>query len=146
MRITTAIKPSRAATRIERLAFAAAQLAGLNDLRCEATDLPGRPDVVCDSKRIALFAHGCFWHDHGCALSRLPRTNTAFWRAKFARNKIRDDDASDALLERGWRVIWLWECACRKSNATDLAQTLRDTLDGEWDHFEILPTPDASDR
>lgn len=34
--------------------------------------LPGTPDLVFPSRRIALFVHGCFWHRHpGCAAARL---------------------------------------------------------------------------
>ena len=28
--------------------------------------LPGKPDIVFPSRRIALFVHGCFWHGHEC--------------------------------------------------------------------------------
>jgi DNA mismatch endonuclease, patch repair protein len=28
--------------------------------------LPGSPDIVLPGRRVAVFVHGCFWHDHGC--------------------------------------------------------------------------------
>jgi DNA mismatch endonuclease, patch repair protein len=30
--------------------------------RVNARDLPGSPDIVNRSKRIAIFVHGCYWH------------------------------------------------------------------------------------
>ena len=27
--------------------------------------LPGRPDIVLPGREIAIFVHGCFWHQHG---------------------------------------------------------------------------------
>lgn len=110
-------------TRIERTLFGVMRRAGLTDLRCEATDLPGTPDVVSDKMRLACFAHGCFWHHHdNCELARLPAKNTAFWAAKFERNKIRDRRAVEALRARGWTVVTIWECACTLGKARDLQE------------------------
>ncbi|WP_199720724.1 hypothetical protein [Azospirillum cavernae] len=37
--------------------------------------LPGRPDIVFPSKRIAVLVHGCVWHgDQGCPRHRLPKS------------------------------------------------------------------------
>src|SRR5689334_15582438 len=55
--------------------------AGLR-FRLHARDLPGRPDIVFRSRRIAVFVHGCFWHRHAdpsCKLARLPKTRVGFW-------------------------------------------------------------------
>ena len=43
--------------------------------RLNARDLPGSPDIIFRAKRIAIFVHGCFWHQHatrweGCGLRR----------------------------------------------------------------------------
>jgi len=109
------------ATRIERTLVGVMMKAGLSDLRCQAADLPGTPDAVSDSSKVACFGHGCFWHHHqGCRLGRLPSTNTAFWSAKFERNRIRDRAAVQALRTSGWRVITLWECADRDVRADEL--------------------------
>lgn len=75
--------------------------------------LPGRPDLVFPKYRTALFIHGCFWHAHGCALSKLPATRQEFWQDKLAANVTRDRKAVDALLANGWRVLVIWECAMR---------------------------------
>ncbi len=79
--------------------------------RLHRRDLPGSPDVVFPGRRLALFVHGCFWHGHDCPRgARTPKTNTAYWTAKIARNRTRDLAASDALQAQGWRVAVVWEC------------------------------------
>lgn len=76
-------------------------------------DLPGRPDIVFSGPRVAVFVHGCFWHGHGCQLSKLPSTRTEFWSAKIAGNVERDQRAVKALTNAGWRILIVWECATR---------------------------------
>jgi len=75
--------------------------------------LPGRPDLVFPSHGAVLFVHGCFWHAHGCALSKLPATRQDFWKKKLEGNAARDRRAIDALRADGWRVVVIWECALR---------------------------------
>jgi DNA mismatch endonuclease, patch repair protein len=75
--------------------------------------LPGRPDLVFPKYRTAVFIHGCFWHAHGCALSKLPATRQDFWKQKLEGNAARDNKAIEALQANGWRVLVIWECALR---------------------------------
>lgn len=78
-------------------------------------DLPGKPDIVMPARRRIVFVHGCFWHGHGCARGRrTPSTNTAYWRAKIARNRERDRELLAALRKDGWRVLVVWECRTRR--------------------------------
>jgi DNA mismatch endonuclease (patch repair protein) len=81
--------------------------------RLHARDLPGRPDMVFPRWRAALFVHGCFWHGHGCALFKWPKSNEAFWRTKIEGNRARDARKTDALKAAGWRVGAVWECVLR---------------------------------
>lgn len=81
--------------------------------RLHARSLPGRPDLVFRKYNTVVFVHGCFWHAHGCALSKLPATRQDFWRTKLAANVARDRKATEALLANGWRVLVIWECAIR---------------------------------
>ena len=42
--------------------------------RLHRGDLPGKPDVVYASRKLAIFVHGCFWHGHDCARgARMPK-------------------------------------------------------------------------
>jgi len=74
--------------------------------------VPGRPDVAMPGRRKAVFVNGCFWHFHGCHLSRMPKSSTAFWTAKFSRNKERDKRKIEELQKLGWDTLVVWECEC----------------------------------
>jgi DNA mismatch endonuclease (patch repair protein) len=77
--------------------------------------VPGRPVLVLPKHRAAVFVHGCFWHRHeGCRYATTPATRAQFWAAKFEGNLDRDKTAHAMLIERGWRVATVWECALRK--------------------------------
>jgi DNA mismatch endonuclease (patch repair protein) len=78
--------------------------------RTHAADLPGHPDIVFRSRRIAIFVHGCFWHRHDCGLAYMPKTRREFWQLKFDRNVERDVEVQEQLRRKGWRVIVVWEC------------------------------------
>ena len=61
--------------------------------------------------RKIVFMHGCFWHAHGCMLSRkAPATHRRFWKEKFARNVARDRKVLRQLWSDGWQVLVVWEC------------------------------------
>lgn len=78
--------------------------------RLHVKDLPGKPDLVFPSRKAVIFVHGCFWHGHeGCG--RMPKSRQEFWGPKIERNKERDREAIEALLEAQWRVLVVWECA-----------------------------------
>jgi len=84
-------------------------------------DLPGSPDLANRTKRFAIFVHGCFWHRHvGCSRATTPKTNRAFWRAKFKRNQARDQDALWALRRRGYIAVVIWECETRKPQTNQM--------------------------
>src|SRR5688572_24692867 len=77
-------------TRPEMLLRSALHRAGFR-FRIHRKDLPGRPDIVLPSRRLAIFVHGCFWHRHrGCPNTTTPSTNKEFWLVKFAGNTRRD--------------------------------------------------------
>ena len=79
--------------------------------RLHSSDLPGKPDIVFRKARVAVFIHGCFWHQHHCARgSRVPKTNQNYWKPKLERNAARDRAAVAKLRMEGWRAIVVWEC------------------------------------
>lgn len=82
--------------------------------RLHDTKLPGKPDLILPKWHAVIFVHGCFWHQHeGCPYFRVPATRTEFWVEKLRRNKQRDEVVMVSLLEEGWRVAVVWECAVR---------------------------------
>src|SRR6202789_1373422 len=82
--------------------------------RLHRGDLPGKPDVAYASRKLAIFVHGCFWHGHDCPRgARAPKTNAAYWRAKIARNRARDEKSLAAYAAMGWRALVVHECELR---------------------------------
>lgn len=74
-------------------------------------DLPGSPDLANRRKRWAVFVHGCYWHRHRrCSKATTPKTNVAFWMAKFSRNVARDRQVRTALRKVGFDVLTVWQC------------------------------------
>jgi len=74
-----------------------------------------KPDIVLRKRKVAIFVHGCYWHQHeGCKLAYSNRNYSEKWLKKFSDNKNRDLRVTKALLEQGWRVAVIWECSTRK--------------------------------
>jgi len=66
------------------------------------------------SEKWAIFIHGCFWHAHQkCPLWKIPKSNRAFWRAKFHSNIERDKRKLNELKKLGYSVLILWGCELR---------------------------------
>ena len=90
--------------------------------RLHSKTVHGRPDLVLPKYRAIVFVHGCFWHRHeGCGYASTPATRSEFWQAKFAANVARDSSVRGALLDEGWRVATIWECALRKPEQVSVA-------------------------
>lgn len=107
--------------------------------RLHRKDLPGAPDIVMPGRKIAIFAHGCFWHMHkGCRLAKMPSTRPEFWQAKLGANVERDAKAIGALAASGWRVLIVWECATKSLELqAALPEKLRAWMDGAESLGEI---------
>ena len=96
--------------------------------RLHRADLPGKPDVVYGRRKLVIFVHGCFWHGHDCRRgARMPKTNTAYWQAKIARNRARDEKTLEAYAASGWRALVIYECELKDKAAlaVRLAEALR---------------------
>ena len=78
--------------------------------RLHRKDLPGRPDVVFGPRRKVVFVHGCFWHGHGCAKGKLPKSRLDYWRPKIESNIDRDKSRLQQLKELGWKSYVVWQC------------------------------------
>lgn len=95
--------------------------------RLHRRSLPGSPDIVLPGRKTAIFVHGCFWHGHGCARgSRQPKQNAAYWTAKIARNRTRDQEVERKLVDQGWRAVTVWECEIK--NEAELTGRLKSEL------------------
>ena len=97
-------------TRPERILRSALHRLGLR-FRIHAAQLPGKPDIVFPRQRVAVFVHGCFWHQHKrCRDGRRPTSNLSYWEPKFARIHARDRACRTHLRRLGWTVLTVWEC------------------------------------
>lgn len=82
-----------------------------------------KPDIVLQKHKVAIFAHGCYWHQHkGCMLAYSDRNYSKKWLKKFSDNKARDERVKKQLLGEGWRVVVVWECITR--NEKKLKETI----------------------
>ena len=101
--------------------------------RLNVKSVPGKPDIVMRKYRTAIFVNGCFWHGHkGCKQFVLPKTNTAFWRAKIARNRERDQQNYQLLLGSGWQVIVIWACNLTKDKLHSTMQQTAVALNANY--------------
>ncbi len=104
--------------------------------------LPGHPDIVLRKYRTCIFVNGCFWHGHDCGAFRLPKTHTAFWQTKIARNKRRDKEVQRQLAAMGWHCITVWECQLDKATREQTLSSLAFTLNRLYlvDHAMRYPS------
>jgi DNA mismatch endonuclease (patch repair protein) len=116
-------------TRIERRLFGLLAGMRLSGWRKHANEMRGKPDVVFDEQRLAIFVDGCFWH--GCPHCRrpLPETNKAYWERKIQRNVGRAQATNESLRAQGWAVIRIWEHEIGdKSRRAEIAEEIRAAL------------------
>lgn len=102
---------------------------GQRGYRVHVRKLPGSPDIVFGPQRVAVFVHGCFWHGcPNCNAYQAPKTNAAFWSAKLAENRTRDEAAEHRLTDLGFKVLVAWECQIR-SDVASVAARVRSALE-----------------
>ena len=91
--------------------------------RLHSKDLPGKPDLVFGPRRKVIFVHGCFWHLHpkkNCLDARYPKSNTAYWTPKLARNTVRDAANVRSLRALGWQALVVWDCETKDAKRLTL--------------------------
>lgn len=90
---------------------------GIRGWVLHSTQLHGRPDFFFSKSRLAVFVDGCFWH--GCQkCGHVPKTRSAFWRAKLMRNRERDRRINRLLRQSGIRIIRIWEHTLKTDEGT----------------------------
>jgi DNA mismatch endonuclease, patch repair protein len=76
--------------------------------RIHRNDLLGRPDLVIEKYKLAVFIDGDFWHGYQWD-DRKPKTNQKFWVPKIERNMQRDSFVKQNLEALGYTVMRFWE-------------------------------------
>ncbi|WP_288438640.1 very short patch repair endonuclease [uncultured Chryseobacterium sp.] len=93
--------------------------------RINNKNLPGKPDIVLKKYNTVIFVNGCFWHGHeNCRYYVIPKTRTEFWTEKINGNKKRDKKNTELLLQKGWKVITVWECELKKDKLDQTVEKL----------------------
>ncbi|WP_018390856.1 very short patch repair endonuclease [Ancylobacter sp. FA202] len=106
-------------TKPELMVRRALRALGFTGYRLHRKDLPGKPDIAFIGKTKAIFVHGCFWHGHDCREgARTTRSNQHYWIPKISGNRERDARHARDLVERGWKVLIIWECEVGKDDLT----------------------------
>ena len=71
--------------------------------------LPGKPDIVFQGKKVAIFCDSEFWHGYNWETRKTQiTTNREYWIPKIERNIERDKEVNSALQEQGWKVLRFW--------------------------------------
>ena len=95
-------------------------------LDLDSQEIVGHPDIVIRDKNAIVFVNGCFWHRHeNCRLAaRVSSEKSAQpnrWKNGIPRQVQRDHYVVNELLNAGWRVLVVWECAVSKKKAPKCA-------------------------
>jgi len=93
-------------TDIERCIATGLHRRGLR-FRRHVRDLPGSPDIVFPSAKVAVFVDGDFWH--GFRFPAWESSVSDFWRDKIVANRARDRRNFRRLQRMGWEVLRLWQ-------------------------------------
>lgn len=99
--------------------------------RKNASDLPGKPDLVFAGARLVVFCDGDFWHGRDWYLLRRKlqsRANGEYWVKKIQANRERDRRTTAQLRRGGWHVMRVWEGDVLKdplAAAADIIATCR---------------------
>ena len=108
--------------------------------RIHDKSLSGKPDIVFRRFNAVVFVHGCFWHGHNCPLFRMPSSNEQYWKVKINSKRRRDTKVNSQILEKGWRILTVWECSLKgnaKMNLDSLISAIEDWLCCESNFLEI---------
>lgn len=89
-----------------------------------ARDLRTTVDIAFGPRQVAVFVDGCFWHC--CPVhSTTPKANREWWLRKLEANVARDRQTDDALRQRGWTVVRVWEHEDPRLAADRVCEALR---------------------
>lgn len=111
-------------------------------------NLPGKPDIVLPSKRLAIFIDGDFWHGGQWRKRKLSALEEQFqetgskdyWLKKIRRNMSRDCAVTTSLLSEGWTVLRFWESEVKNNLGNCVDLTYEVAMKGtEPNHFSLSP-------
>ena len=123
------------------IAFATKYLVAERFERNDPT-LPGTPDLAFKKSKVAVFIHGCFWHQHACrplqvAIGRDPVS----WAFGFERVVKNDKRNATRLRQAGWTVVVLWECKIKEDILRELDRVRQVLHANTWNERTIAAEP-----
>lgn len=71
------------------------------------SSIAGKPDIIIQKFRLAIFIDGEFWH--GKDFDNLKETLSPFWREKISKNIKRDRKVARQLRSGGWHTMRFWD-------------------------------------
>ncbi|RZJ90059.1 MAG: very short patch repair endonuclease [Chryseobacterium sp.] len=78
--------------------------------RIHVKNMPGKPDIVINKYRLAIFVDGSFWHGFQWQIKKTKlKTNAQFWIPKIERNMQRDKINQKKLEEAGYIIMRFWD-------------------------------------
>lgn len=110
--------------------------------------LPGKPDIVLPSHRIAIFIDGDFWHGGQWRKRKLlaledqfsKSASKGYWLKKIRANMRRDCQATASLIKNGWTVLRFWESQIHKDIEGCVNMTITAISDRQQaDYRSIFP-------
>lgn len=114
-------------SKIEKLMFEALDVKEVGAVEHHAEDLPGTPDFVHRTAKVAVFVDSCYWH--GCPEHcSIPDSNQEYWKQKIESNKERDREVTEQLEDRGWLVKRIWGHSVKQQRARKWWATRLETL------------------
>lgn len=123
------------------IAFATAYLVAERFKRNDHT-LPGTPDLAFKKSKVAVFVHGCFWHQHACRpLQTAIGQDPVAWAFGFERVVQNDKQNATRLRQAGWTVVVLWECKIKEDILRELDRVRQVLLAGTRHERAIAAEP-----
>lgn len=99
-------------TGLEKLIFSGLRRLDLR-FKTHVKDLPGKPDIVFPTNKVAVFIDGDFWH--GFRFPLWKKDVPMFWQVKISKNRERDQRNFRKLRNMGWKVIRIWQHEIKKN-------------------------------
>ena len=99
--------------------------------RKNVTKIFGKPDLVFNGKKVAVFCDSEFWHGYNWEERKKDfKSHQEFWIPKIERNMQRDIEVTAELQKQGWKVLRFWGNEIKK-NVSGCADIIEKTVRGE---------------
>lgn len=84
--------------------------------RINNSELPGKPDILINKKKLIIFVDGEFWHGYEWEKKKPKiKSNRDYWINKIERNMKRDIENTRLLKSMGFTVLRFWEHEIKKN-------------------------------